>query len=40
MLMRRATLLVGVFVVLTALMAGAGGDCDLNSADDCLFFCS
>lgn len=34
----KRALVIGLFIVLGALMAGA--DCDLNSSDDCLFFCS
>jgi hypothetical protein len=36
----KGAVVIGLFFVLTALMAGAGGDCDFGSSADCLFFCS
>lgn len=32
--------LIGFFVVLVTLIAGADGDCSFGESSDCLFFCS
>jgi hypothetical protein len=40
MLRTKRALVVGLFVVLAALVAGADGKCNFGGSSDCLIFCS